>query len=70
MGHIRVGRNDYKIEPKTQEATLISKVKHVIYKADRNQGKDRDFKGDTKTFTVGKCTDKSTATCTKYLQIR
>ena len=55
IGHIRVGDNDYKIEPKSHEAKLVAKVKHVVYKVDKNGEKGPDFTGDTNSFTVGKC---------------
>ena len=55
IGHIRVGDNDYKIEPKSHEAKLVPKVKHVVYKVDKTGEKGPDFTGDTNSFTVGKC---------------
>ena len=53
MGHLRIGGKEYKIEPKTNVAKLVSKVKHVVYRVDNTQ-KDQDYKGDAKTFTIGK----------------
>ena len=49
---MRIGEKEYKIEPKTKGATLVSKVKHVIYRVDNKQ-KDQDFRGDTKPFNIG-----------------
>lgn len=52
VGNIQIGEDTYKIEPKTQEAKLVSKVKHVVYKTNTNKQKDVDYNGDTKTFII------------------
>ena len=55
VGHIRIGDKDYKIEPKTNVAKLVTKVKHVVYRVDKTQ-RDQDYKGDAKDFTIGNIT--------------
>ena len=54
VGHIRVGGNDYVIEPSTGQATLVSDgIQHVVYQIDNSQDTAEEFTDDTFTVDMG-----------------